>query len=88
MTIEHNITSYETMKKLAMEELDRLDKELNEEVIRAKRKIEELQREKKVVKQIYDYACTLLGVNSVVEIKEYALDNIENRALEPGAIER
>jgi FtsZ-binding cell division protein ZapB len=87
MTIDHN-TRYETMKKMAMEELERLDKELSEEVIRAKRKIEELQKEKKVVKQIYDDACSLLGVKSIVEIKDYGLGDIENRAQEPGIVER
>ena len=65
---------YEAMKQMAKEELDHLDKELSEEVIRAKQRIEELQKAKKVVKQIYDNACTLLGVKSVIEMKEYGLD--------------
>ena len=65
---------YESMKQMAKEELDHLDKELSEEVIRAKQRIEELQKAKKVVKQIYDNACTLLGVKSVIEMKDYGLD--------------
>jgi RNA-splicing ligase RtcB len=65
---------YEAMKQMAKEELDHLDKELSDEVIRAKQRIEELQKAKKVVKQIYDNACTLLGVNSVIEMKDYGLD--------------
>ncbi len=65
---------YETMKQMAKEELDHLDRELSEEVIRAKQRIEELQKAKRVVKQIYDNACTLLGVKSVIEMKDYGLD--------------
>jgi RNA-splicing ligase RtcB len=65
---------YEAMKRMAKEELDHLDKELNEEVIRAKQKIEELQKAKKAVKQIYDNTCALLGVKSVIEMKDYGLD--------------
>jgi hypothetical protein len=65
---------YEAMKQMAKEELDHLDKELSEEVIRAKQRIEELQKAKRVVKQIYDNACTLLGVKSVIEMKDYGVD--------------
>jgi hypothetical protein len=65
---------YESMKQMAKDELDHLDKELSEEVIRAKQKIEELQKAKRAVKQIYDTACTLLGVKSVIEMKDYGLD--------------
>jgi hypothetical protein len=65
---------YESMKQVAKEELDHLDKELSEEVTRAKQRIEELQKAKRVVKQIYDNACTLLGVKSVIEMKDYGLD--------------
>jgi RNA-splicing ligase RtcB len=65
---------YEAMKQMAKEELDHLDRELSEEVLRAKQRIEELQKAKKVVKQIYDNACTLLGVKSVIEMKDYGLD--------------
>jgi RNA-splicing ligase RtcB len=65
---------YEAMRQMAKDELDHLDKELSEEVIRAKQRIEELQKAKKAVKQIYDNACSLLGVKSVVEMKEYGLD--------------
>jgi hypothetical protein len=65
---------YEAMRQMAKEELDHLDKELSEEVIRAKQRIDELQKAKRVVKQIYDNTCTLLGVRSVIEMKDYGLD--------------
>jgi len=87
MMSEHK-SKYETLKQMAKDQLDSLDKELNEEIIRAKKRIEELQKEKKVVKQIYDDACILLGVKSVVEMKDYELEEIENRAKEPEILER
>ena len=67
-------TRYEAMRQMAKEELDHLDKELSEEVIRARQRIEELQKSKRVVKQIYDSACSLLGIKSVIEMKDYGLD--------------
>jgi hypothetical protein len=71
---------YEAMKQMAKEELDQLDKELSEEVIRARQRIDELQKAKKIVKQIYDSTCTLLGVKSVIEMKDYGLGDMEKRA--------
>jgi len=68
------------MKQMAKEELDHLDKELSEEVTRAKLRIEELQKAKKTVKQIYDNACTLLGVKSILEMKDYGLGDMEKHA--------
>jgi len=68
---------YEVMRQMAKEELDQLDRELSEEVIRAKQRIEELQKAKKAVKQIYDNACALLGVKSVIEMKDYGLGDAE-----------
>jgi len=71
---------YETMKQTAKDELEHLDKELSEEVIRAKQRIEELQKTKKVVKQIYDNACALLGIKSVIEMKDYGLGDMGKNA--------
>lgn len=79
MTTEQK-SRYEAMKQMAKDELDQLDKQLSEEVVRAKQRIEELQKSKKVVKQIYDNACTLLGVKSVIEMKDYALEDMEKQA--------
>jgi predicted phage gp36 major capsid-like protein len=73
-------TRYEAMKQAAKDELDHIDKELSEEVVRAKRRIDELQRTKKVVKQIYDDVCALLGVKSVIEMKDYGLEDMEKHA--------
>ena len=68
------------MRLMAKDELDHLDRELGEEVTRAKMRIEELQKAKKTVKQIYDSACTLLGVKSIIEMKEYGLGDMEKHA--------
>jgi hypothetical protein len=70
---------YEATRQMAKDELDRFDKLLAEEVHRAKQRIEELQQAKKSVKQIYDSACAILGVKSVIEMKDYGID-LEKRA--------
>jgi|GEM_PF-565042 len=71
---------YEAMKRLLEEELDQLDEKLSDEVARARRRIEELQKEKKAAKQIYDGVCVLLGVRSVIEMKTYGLGGEEKHA--------
>jgi hypothetical protein len=68
---------YEMMRQTAKDELDHLDRQLSEEVARAKQKIEDLQKAKKLVKQIYNDACSLLGVSNVVEMQEYGLGDFE-----------
>ena len=65
------------MKQMSKDELDHIDQELKEEVIRARLKIEELQKTKKVVKQIHDNACSLLGVKSAAEPPSPPDTNIE-----------
>jgi len=72
-------TRYEAMRQMAKDELDHLDKELSEEVTRAKKRIEELQKAKVAIKQIYDNVCSLLGVKSVVEMKDYGLGDVEKQ---------
>jgi hypothetical protein len=79
MTSEQK-TRYETMRQMAKDELDHLDKELGEEVLRAKQRIEELQKTKQVLKQIYDDTCKLLGIKSIVEMQDYALEDVEKHA--------
>jgi len=71
---------YETMRQMAKDELDHLDKELGEEVLRAKQRIEELQKTKLVLKQIYDDTCKLLDIKSIVEMRDYALEDVEKHA--------
>ncbi len=71
---------YEAIKKLVEEELDQLDRALTEEVARARQRIEELQKQKKAAKEIYDTVCALLGINSVVEMRAYAVADEEKHA--------
>ncbi len=71
---------YEAMKKLVEEEMNHLDKALSEEVTRARQRIEELQKAKKAVKQMHDSLCALLGINSVMEMKNYGLGDEEQHA--------
>jgi len=68
------------MRQMARAELDHLDKELSEEIARARQRIDELQNAKKVMKQIYDNTCALLGVKSVVEMKDYGLEDAQKQA--------
>ncbi len=79
MLTEDRRLKYETMKEMAADEIERFDKELAEEVLRAKQRIEELQQSKKAAKQIYDAACTVLGVKSVIEMKEYRIGDMEKQ---------
>ncbi len=79
MTSEQK-SRYETMRQMAKDELDHLDRELSEEIVRAKQRIEELQKTKKVVKQIYDDTCSLLGVASAIEMPDYGLGDLEKQA--------
>ena len=71
MFTEDQKRKYEATRQMAKEEIEHFDRELAEEVRRTKQRIEELQQAKKAAKQIYDAACTLLGVKSVIELKDY-----------------
>jgi len=77
---EEQKRKYEITRQMAKDELDRFDKELAEEVARARKRIEELQQAKKAVKQIYDSTCALLGVKSVIELKDYRIPDFEKQA--------
>ncbi len=77
---EEQKRKYESTRQMAKDELERFDRELAEEVAHARRKIEELQQAKKAVKQIYDSTCALLGVKSVIEMKDYRLPDLEKQA--------
>ncbi|MDM7997692.1 MAG: hypothetical protein QUT30_18625 [Acidobacteriota bacterium] len=79
MTSEQK-TRYETIRQMAKDELDHLDRELSEEVARAKQRIEELQKTKRAMKQIYDNTCSLLGISSAIEMTDYGLGDLEKRA--------
>jgi len=73
MLTEQQKQKFEMTRQMAKEELDQLDREMNAELARAKERLLELQQAKKAVKQIYDGACSRLGVKSVVEMKDINL---------------
>ncbi len=76
MLSEQQKQKYELARQMAKEELELLDKEMNAELARAKERLLELQQAKKAVKQIYDGACTRMGVKSVLEMKDFNLSDL------------
>jgi hypothetical protein len=76
MLTEQQKQKYELTRQMAKEELEMLDKEMNAELARAKERLLELQQAKKAVKQIYDGACTRMGVKSVLEMKDFNLSDL------------
>jgi hypothetical protein len=76
MLTEQQKQKYELTRQMAKEELEMLDKEMTAELARAKERLLELQQAKKAVKQIYDGACTRMGVKSVLEMKDFNLSDL------------
>jgi hypothetical protein len=76
MLTEQQKQKYELTRQMAKEELEMLDKEMNAELARAKERLLELQQAKKAVKQIYDGACTRMGVKSILEMKDFNLSDL------------
>jgi len=76
MLSEQQKQKYELTRQMAKEELELLDKEMNAELARAKERLLELQQAKKAVKQIYDGACTRMGIKSVLEMKDFSLSDL------------
>ena len=70
MLSEQQKQRYELTRQMAKEELDQLDKEISMELAKAKDKLLELQQAKKAVKQIYDGACSRMGIKSVLEVTD------------------
>ncbi len=76
MLSEQQKQKYELTRQMAKEELEQLDKEMNAELARAKERLLELQQAKKAVKQIYDGACSRMGIKSVLEMKDFNLSDL------------
>ncbi len=68
---------YESTRQMASTELERFGKELEEEIVRARQRIEELQRARQAMKLIHDSACELLGIKSEVTIKDHGIADLE-----------
>jgi hypothetical protein len=80
MLTEEQKHKYEVTRQMAKEELENLDKEISEELAKVKDKLLELQQAKKAVKQIYDGACTRMGVKSVLEVTDLNLSDLVKQA--------
>jgi hypothetical protein len=52
---------YETTLKEAKKKIEIIDATIEEELARVKQTINELQEQKKAVRQIYDGACVIMG---------------------------
>ena len=76
MLTEQQKERFEATRQMAKEEMEQLDKEINAELARVKEKLIELQQAKKAMKQIYDGACTRMGVNSVLEMKDLNITDL------------
>ncbi len=73
MLTEQQKQKFEITRQMAKEELEQLDREMNAELARVKERLLELQQAKKAVKQIYDGACSRLGIKSLIEMKDFNL---------------
>jgi len=58
------LPEYERLRALARSELERVDREIDAELGRARTKLRELTEEKRALKQIYDGASKRLGLSS------------------------
>ena len=81
LTIEQK-TDYENMRKTALAELEALEREIATELTRIKKRLLDLQEDKKAVKQILDGASARLGLGSSTPFKEISLADL-SRLTEP-----
>jgi hypothetical protein len=68
--------NYEKTRQTALSELEDLEREIAAEVARVKRRLLELQEDKKAVKLIVDGVSARLGISSVPPLKEINLSDL------------
>lgn len=61
---------YENALRVAKDEIDELDAQIEEELAKVKDRLAELQNAKKAARQMYDAACMRLGVPNDLEMNE------------------
>ena len=71
---------YEQIRQTAIAELEYIDKEIETELAAVKKRLLQLQEDKKAVKQIYDGASMRLGVASAVTVKDLNLADLTRQA--------
>lgn len=69
-------TNYESIRKTALAELEVLDREIATELNKIKKRLLDLQEDKKAVKQILDGASARLGYGSSAPFKEITLTDL------------
>jgi hypothetical protein len=67
---------YESIRRTALGDLESIDDQITSELARVKRRLLELQEEKKAVKQILDGATARLGMPPVPPLKELNLGDL------------
>lgn len=71
---------YEQIRQTAIAELEHIDREIEAELAAVKKRLLELQEDKKSVKQILDGASTRLGMSSAVVVKDLNLTDLNRHA--------
>jgi hypothetical protein len=74
---DHQKAYYESVRATAREELDAIDRDIAAELSRIKKRLLELQEEKKAVKQIFDGASTRLGLDLSPPLREINLADLK-----------
>ena len=69
-------TTYENMRRTALAELEALDQEIAAELSKIKKRLLELQQDKKAVKQILDGASARLGMSIPPALAEISLSDL------------
>jgi len=80
MLTEQQKQKFEMARQMAKDEMEQLDREINAELARVKERLLELQQAKKAVKQIYDGACTRMGIKGAIEMKDFNLSDLVKQA--------
>ncbi len=76
MLTDQQKQKYEMTRQMAKEELEQLDKEISAELAKVKERLLELQQAKKAVKQIYDGACSRMGVKPSLEMTDLNITDL------------
>ena len=65
---------YENTLEVTKQEMEELDRQIEEELAKVKDRLAELQNAKNAAKQIYDGACKMLGVENDLEKEDVAAE--------------
>ena len=70
-------TKYQNIRQMAQDEMEAFDREIALELGRIKKRLLELQEEKKAVKQIFDGASVRLGLELSPPLREINLSDLK-----------